>query len=181
MNCLTGQGEESRLSNTEMEQLIRNVRTVRQGTGCCTVLATQLSTRLSLPSRSWRSPTSTRMVPSTSPSSSTLSPAPRTLPGMVVSSGAACPGGPVWGVHLPRSLCWHWGRALGGSKARLPCTRSPVTAEGTGFPASSAESLSCTGQCCIPVALGARKPLACDPVRRCGTCHVFCSSFKIVL
>lgn len=31
MNCLTGQGEESRLSNAEMEQLIQNVRTVRRG------------------------------------------------------------------------------------------------------------------------------------------------------
>lgn len=97
MNCLTGQGEESRLSNTEMEQLIRNVRTVRQGTGCCTVLAAQLTTRLSLPSRSWRSPTSTRMVPSTLLSSSTLPPAAQTLPGTVVSSGAACPGGACLG------------------------------------------------------------------------------------
>lgn len=49
MNCLTGQGKESRLSNAEMEQLIQNVRTVRQGMGCCTVPATQ-SSPLAFPS-----------------------------------------------------------------------------------------------------------------------------------
>ncbi|NWV15310.1 CIB1 protein, partial [Ptilonorhynchus violaceus] len=33
VNCLTGQGEESRLSSAEMEQLIQNVRPVGQGMG----------------------------------------------------------------------------------------------------------------------------------------------------
>lgn len=39
VNCLTGHGEESRLSNVEMEQLIQNVRTIRWGTGHCMFLA----------------------------------------------------------------------------------------------------------------------------------------------
>lgn len=33
VNCLTGQGEESRLSSAEMEQLIQNVRPAGQGRG----------------------------------------------------------------------------------------------------------------------------------------------------
>lgn len=84
MNCLTGQGEESQLSSTEMEQLIQNVRTMRQGMSHCVVPATQ-SSPLAFPSpfRSWKSPTLTRMAPSTSLSSSTSSPALRTLPGTV--------------------------------------------------------------------------------------------------
>lgn len=39
VNCLTGQGEESRLSNAEMEQLIQNVSGLGLGTSCCSVLA----------------------------------------------------------------------------------------------------------------------------------------------
>lgn len=49
VNCLTGQGEESRLNDAEMEQLIRNVRTIWQGTGSCIVPATQ-SSLLAFPS-----------------------------------------------------------------------------------------------------------------------------------
>lgn len=79
VNCLTGQDEESGLSSAEMEQLIQNVRPLGQSTG--TARPQAQSSVLTFPHRSWRSLTSTRMAPSTSLSSSTLSPAPQTLPG----------------------------------------------------------------------------------------------------
>lgn len=92
VNCLTGQGEESQLSSEEMEQLIQNVRLVGQGMG--TAQPQAQSSLLTFPHRSWRSPTLTRMAPSTSLNSSTLCPAPQTLPGAVGSRG--------WlGVHHP--------------------------------------------------------------------------------
>lgn len=49
VNCLTGQGEESRLSDAEMDQLIQNVSTIRRGTGCCSLLAAQSSPLASPP------------------------------------------------------------------------------------------------------------------------------------
>uniref|UniRef100_A0A8C3PLV1 Calcium and integrin binding 1 n=1 Tax=Calidris pygmaea TaxID=425635 RepID=A0A8C3PLV1_9CHAR len=49
VDCLTGQGEESRLSNAEMEQLIQNVRPMRLGTGHYRFLALQ-SSPLAFPS-----------------------------------------------------------------------------------------------------------------------------------
>ncbi|NXR41844.1 CIB1 protein, partial [Zosterops hypoxanthus] len=45
VNCLTGQGEESRLSSEEMEQLIQNVRLVGRA-GHCRAPGTDLSTLL---------------------------------------------------------------------------------------------------------------------------------------
>lgn len=107
MNCLTGQGQESGLSSAEMDQLIQNVRLSSQGVGTARPQAQR--SELTFPHRSWRSLTSTRTAPSTSLNSSTLSPAPRTLSGVLVSRG--------WlGVHCPdcslgQSWWWQEGRA----------------------------------------------------------------------
>lgn len=132
MNCLTGQGEESRLSSAEMEQLIQNVRPVGQGWG--TSQSQAQSSPLAFPHRSWRSLTSTGTAPSTSLNSSTLSLAPRTLPGVVSPE-------PGWGfitliAQLALGQSWWWQRA------GLPCAKPALMAEGT---ASQAGSVSRAG------------------------------------
>lgn len=91
VNCLTGEGEDTRLSASEMKQLIDNVSSCVQqggpswgGGGGRGEPREGSGLTLSLLPRSWKSPTSTGMEPSTSRSSSTLFPDHRTLPGMTV-------------------------------------------------------------------------------------------------